>query len=248
MKKRLISAMTAVIMTASVNAATVGPIDEQVSGEAATAASINASFQALITAVNDNAAQIAELKSNDVDLVGKTFSIQVLGISLSAVKPGTDPEALIDFSDGRRGGRITTDIQYTSGTITFDDATRLTLGLIDQEITMVGQSGGSDIGTFPGDSVGPVPEEFASGTYVKSGNSLTATIDQGDGDFEVKFVVGQGGLTIQGFQPMELDADTQCFAQTDSTVDLQSDGTNDAYCNVEYESSFITGVAVQPAL
>lgn len=250
MKKYLIPAMTAIMMSAGVNAATVEPIDEQVSGEVATAASINASFQALITAVNDNAAQIAELRSSDVDLNGKTYDLQIRGISLTAIKLGTDIEtALVSDNSGQDDGQLEIDIRHSTATLSFIDETQFTLDFEGQEVQAIYNFGATDIRYDDYDGGTSVVEtQSITGTYSKTGNDLTLTLRPGTSDESIlEAIVGKGGYTLHDkdndFIVVDPDA-SKCVAQGDSNIDLTGDDQVDAYCRIQMESGFISGIEI----
>ena len=90
MKKVMLTGLTAAMMSGTTLAAEVGAITTFSSGSPALASEVNANFQALIAAINDNNARIAALEANvdePTDLLGKisgaTYRIRYLGTHMN---------------------------------------------------------------------------------------------------------------------------------------------------------------------
>lgn len=141
MKKQILTCLLAATLCSSAFAGEVTGYTPATSGETATADAINARFDALISAINDNNARIAELESFSVS--GKTYDFKEVSI-------GNVEGAIVDQLT------ISAQMAFSSdGTVTINGTERsveissgLTVGALQDTVTYT-QVGSAVTVTFP---------------------------------------------------------------------------------------------------
>lgn len=199
MKKQSIAFAALMSLSASLFAgeASVTPF---VSGEAATAASVNAAFDALVTAINDNNSRIAALESasgtgsESPSVSGAQYEASVLGVQNRGST--TDSTTIL-------GNYLQT---YT---LTFN---------ADATCTFVGQAQESEVG-LDGSVDGFTDPVTLDCTYTQTGSNLAITI-VGEGVNDV--IVSSDGSTMMGyFFTVEPDTGTYTRAETNLFVGVR---------------------------
>lgn len=202
------------------------------SGDAATAAYINS----LVNAINANSAALAALTNGEAQLVeGKTYDINVHGMTFEADKLGADPtkpifsddivtsESFLSFS-GAFNGFSAVRSEHSYGRLKFNSDGTISLALNEQESTMTTDQS-SDIGpfadsgtdptTYPGRptqaDVNAVEAIVTGSTWTQVGPNVTVSLpsDPLDPAPDVLFQVSLSGDSIQSMEPMFLDS-AQC--------------------------------------
>lgn len=190
--RNLLGFVVAVTMCGTANADEVdtGSVTTFSAGEPAVAADVNANFDALIAAINDNAARIAALETPDNNVAGHTYTLFYAGSLLSA-EVDTDGENGTD--DVRDFGAVE---EYAGqGSITFDEASNTGSGTAQD--TAGAELG---IGNFEGIWYDNTGADAASDTlnlsWTQEGNSVTVDID-GE-EFSLNLVVSEDGSLLVG--------------------------------------------------
>lgn len=176
MKKVMLIGLTAAIFSSAVVASEVEGFEPFVPNTAATAQSVNDNFQALITAINDNAQRIADLEASATsDVSGRTYLYRDLGLILAAHTSATST-AMPQGNNSVHGGFAR--IGYFNGAfnIVFDENGTFTLTGSDDQVEMFVNSS-SEIGS-ESESVSE------SGTWTQSGHTVTLT-PTGEEPFEI---------------------------------------------------------------
>lgn len=240
MKKLMMTGLTLAMLSAgAASAATVTGYTAPVAGEAATAASVDDNFQALITAIDDNAARIADLESFDV--AGKTYEFRNIGFIMGAERlASADPGASPGSATSLFQGFVRLGIFNTTGTITFNaDGTNMAIDITEFETEMF-VNPESDIGPGPDFDGGAAASFATNGTYTQNGavvsvtlldpqtqaavDQFTAIVSKGANVFTITNQGTDQGSTTQVQDP------TQC--RTVNQVD---------YCIQDWETSFGIG-------
>lgn len=190
-KHMILAGAIASVFTSSVMAAEVGPITTFQSGQAAQASQVNANFQALITAINDNNSRIAALEAalaSANSVAGKYYKVRDMGWILAAHRvgegtdmPGGDQQVTNGFSR----------VGFYSGNLDFHFAENgeITISGIDMDVEMF-TNPNSDIGSVVS---GPFNE---TGTWVQDGHTVTVTLGEGDEQDVFEFTVSRNGEVL----------------------------------------------------
>lgn len=214
MNKQLATiAFAGLIGASTVWAGEVGTVTTFSSGSPALASEVNSNFQALITAINDNATRIAELESAGADnsVAGHTYSLFYAGTFFAAeVDTDGSPGDTTDSRD------YTTAEHYAGqGSFTFDSVNLTGSGT-------AGDTGGAELfvgsgGSIGWDGSGAEPQEALTFTWSQSGNAVTVDIE---GESEtLNFVVSEDGSLLAG-------------QGTDSGIDNRDDGSNADFSDI----------------
>ena len=154
----------------------------------AVASEVNANFQALIAAINDNASRIEdlELDANDNFVGGRTYRI----FSINAEVAGGDGNAdqqndFANISTGALEGVLVFDEINMTGTLTVTQDEFYEVNIPGYAVNDFSDSP-SDLGAA---------EPF---TFEQTGNSVTVTIPEDGGSFEIIFTVAGDGNVIVG--------------------------------------------------
>lgn len=230
MKKLMMTGLTAAVLSFSAGTS-AGEVDQAnytapEAGQPATAAEIDGNFQALITAINDNAARIAELESSDVS--GKTYQLRELGLLNAADTEGNVLQTSDDVSLG--GGFARTVIVTLNGTLEFNADSTFDIAATDELIELqanpISQVAKREDQTFT-----------ATGTWSQSANLVTLNFPDG---LTIELTVSKGAAAFT-----YTVADFEIVAGTCRLEDTNSSGTPDTeFCLHEYERSLGTGVLV----
>lgn len=196
MKKIILTGLTAAVLSANAMAAEVTGYTAPQSGQAATAAGVDANFQALITAINDNNTRIAALEAasgevaslNDI-VSGATYKLYFSG-------------GIIELDDGgganleRFGG--TTDLTFNSdGSLseTFSESGRF-ISLDANTCDFEGQNCSHYVDTWNDNETG-------GGSWSVTGQTLNVIWDDGGSDAfslssDGKIITTGGGSLDEG--------------------------------------------------
>ena len=193
MKKLMMTGLTAAVLSfsAGTSAGEVTGYTVPQTGQAATAAGVDDNFQALITAINDNATRIAELESFDVS--GKTYEYREIGFILAAKRQG-QTIASPDVSTFVNQGFARIGIFTATGSFTFDANGNFSIDLVEYETEMF-VNNDSDMGPMTsasGDNLA------GTGTWNQTGSTVTLLFD-GDAPedaFDAEINKGASMLTI----------------------------------------------------
>lgn len=192
--RNLLGLVAAVTMCGMVNAGEVdtGSVTTFSAGEPAVAADVNANFDALIAAINDNAARIAALENPDNSVAGHTYTLFFAGSLLSA-EVDTDGDAGTD--DQRSFGSVE---EYAGqGSMTFDEASNTGSGTAQDNAgaqLTIGNGGGIWY-----DNGGEATADSLTITWTQTGNRVTVDIDEGDsGTSTLDLVVSEDGSLLVG--------------------------------------------------
>lgn len=233
MKKALLIGLTSMALSAQGWAGSVtAGVDTTTftSGTSAVASEVNANFQALIDAINDNNDRIAALEAaaTTTDVSGKTYLFRDLGIILAAHKYG-QTTTTTDQADSVPSGFSR--VGYFTGNFTIEFSgvdNTYTLSGDDVDVEMF-TNADSNIATFND------LDFVETGTWSQIGTQVTLTSDGPDSeDFVLDVAVGAHVLTV---------------ANTGGpwVTDLQfNDGNGDIYQH-EYEVNLGVGV-LQPTV
>ncbi|AFU98530.1 hypothetical protein [Simiduia agarivorans] len=171
MKKQSLALVTMMALSGSVFAgeASVTPF---VAGEAATAAGVNAAFDALVTAINDNNTRIAALEAAgaSASVSGAQYQATVLG----SLNRGDSTNLYITVGN-----------YLQTYTMTFNE---------DATCSFTGQQEEGEVGLNGSVSSSSDPVSFDC-TYAQTASNLTVTIP-GDGD--IAFTVSSDGSLLVG--------------------------------------------------
>lgn len=168
--RNLFGLIAAVTMCGMANAGEVdtASVTTFSSGTPAVASEVNGNFDALITAINDNAARIAALETLDNSVAGSTYTIFYAG-SILAAEQDTDGSSA-DNTDLRDYGTVE---EYAGkGTLTFDPAP--------------GSSGSGEIGDTAGAEL-----------FVGDGGHLDIRIDGAETPQSITFSWTQTGNLVE---------------------------------------------------
>ena len=205
MKKVILTGLTAAVMSATAMASEVTGYTAPESGQAATAAGVNANFQALIAAINDNNERITALEDAAgtpsallEKISGATYTISYLGSVIGTYADALSPHkgAYLEGFGGRSvitfetNGTLTELYQESGREIDFED----------------GECTESEPGTFNCEhrveDFTDGPETFTGGSWELEGNTLSVTFPEEDGAEE--FIVALDGeilvLSSAGFE------------------------------------------------
>ncbi|WP_062810960.1 hypothetical protein [Alcanivorax sp. NBRC 102028] len=225
MKKVILTGLAATVMSASAIASDVTGYTAPESGQAATAAGVDANFQALITAINDNNDRIVALEdaagtpsSLREKISGATYTISYMGAVI-----GTYADALSPYKGAYLegfGGRSVLTFE-TDGTLTelYQESGR-EIDFENKECTE------SEPGNFNCEhwveDFTDGPETFTGGSWELDGNILSVTFPEEDGVEE--FIVALDG---------------EILVLSSASFEIESDqfGTND-----DYDHSLAIGV------
>ncbi|WP_150912771.1 hypothetical protein [Marinobacter halotolerans] len=232
MKKLILTGLTAMALSVSASAASVTGYSAPTANTPANAAEVDANFQALITAINDNAAQIDALNNQVAALENssvsdRTYAFEQLLFILGAQKavdPAQSPESQESGPSGGSSvqqGFARIGMYKASHTLAFAGDGTLTLTLDGSEVEFWVNSD-SDIGLTITDT-GSV-----TGTWSQTGNIVTVNLPGGD-VFDVTVANGGGAITIRDALIGGFDTDNGC----------NGDGT---VCSYEYETSINFGL------
>lgn len=232
MKKLILTGLTAIALSVTASAATVTGYSAPAANTPANAADVDANFQALITAINDNATQIdalnnqvAALEGSDVS--GRTYAFEQLLFILAADKavdsaqPPQNQESGPSSGSSVNGGFARIGMYKASHTFVFAGDGTLTLTLDGREV---------EFWVNIDSDIGPVIEDTGTvtGTWTQSGNIVTVSLPGGD-VFDVTVANGGGAITIRDGLIGGFDTDNGCNG--DNTV-----------CSFEYETSINFGL------
>lgn len=195
MKKRCLTVILSGLISAGVFADTVNEASVTTfqAGTPAVAAEVNATIQALITAINDNATRISAIEdatSNDV--TGRSYSLKQIGMMFRG-----------NNTDYMTAGNYTQTYTLTlSGDMTF---------------TLIGTNDEGEVGvdgatTLWENSTG-VNE---TGTYSQSGNTVTLSFSGGS---SAEFTVANNGSVILLSEfSYGVEADQQAYTRSESSL------------------------------
>jgi len=198
-KQMILAGAVATLMGSSVMAAEVGDITTFTAGTPAQASQVNANFQALITAINDNNSRIEALEAAqgiNSSVGGRHYKLRDMGWILAAHRNSQVVQSMPDGSLSVNGGfaRIgfyvgNIDLSFVAGQGT-PNAGTFTINGSDVEVEMF-VNASSDIGTNSS-------ELSESGTWVQNGNVLEMTFpgDEGEDPHTLEFTASKGGLVL----------------------------------------------------
>lgn len=202
--RNLLGLVAAVTLCGTVSAGEVGAVTTFSAGSAAKAAEVNANFDALIAAIDDNATRIAALETPDNSVSGHSYSLHFAGTFLAAE---------VDTDDGSRDFA---DIEHYVGEATLNFSADNTGNGDSHDVAgaNVSVSGGGGIG-FNGDGAEPI--ESLTFTWSQTGNVVTVNID---GESEtLTFVVSADGSLLVG-------------RGTDSGTETRDDGSSTDFSDI----------------
>jgi hypothetical protein len=212
MEKVILTGLTAAVMSATAMASEVTGYTAPQSGQAATAAGVDANFQALISAINDNNDRIAALEdaagtggSLEDKISGATFNIVYLGSIIGTYQDQSSSN--YGYLEGFAGSSLLT--LETDGTITevWQEALReIGLERVSDCVEVTDEFGGSysecSHAVYDEESG---PETNSGGAWQLNGNVLSVTFPGEDSseDFMVTMsgevlVLGSGGHEVDG--------------------------------------------------
>lgn len=199
MKKLILTGLTAALLSTAAMAEVTG-YTPAVSGQSATAASINANFDALIASINSNAARLDALESYDI--AGKTYDYKEIAFIWAAETYGqitSAPGGELRFRDNgfARVGMLT-----VAAELTFNNDGTVNVSGQEKEIEMFVNSI-SDIGTVANSGF------VDAATWNQLGNTVTVTFTDG---FVLELTVSKGGNIITSMVANETDLES---TQTD---------------------------------
>lgn len=199
MKKMILTGLTAAMMSASAMAAEVTGYTAPQSGAPATAAGVDANFQALITAINDNNTRIAALESEvaaaqSSDVSGKSYLYREFGMYMAAHtydSVGDDglPQAsgAVEIGGSYGGGFSRTNMLSAEITLEF---------LANGNVNIIGTETEVEMWANPNSNIGSVSGTLnETASWTQSGNVVT--VDFGGGDtFDVQVSRSAEVITI----------------------------------------------------
>ena len=209
MKKVILTGLTAAVMSATAMASEVTGYTAPQSGQAATAAGVNANFQALISAINDNNERIAALEdaagipSSLLEKIsGATYTISYLGAVI-----GTYADALSPYKGAYLegfGGRSVITFE-TDGTLTelYQESGREID--FEKDECVEGEPGEFNCAHRVEDFTDG-PETFTGGSWVLTGNTLAVTFPEED-DAEEFIVALDGEILVLSSAGFETESD-----------------------------------------
>lgn len=190
MKKILLTGLTAAVLSANAMASEVTGYTAPQSGQAATAAGVDANFQALITAINDNSQRLDALEGivGDASVDG-TYTFIEMAIELAANSGTGLTEGYSEISSYSSSGTFTlAENGDFSGTITENRST-----LFDTQNGDCINEGCRDV--FDPD-FGNTGSEPLGGTWTDDGSTVTLTL--GPDDTVVLHKAGPNLLVFNG--------------------------------------------------
>lgn len=225
-KKMLLTGAIATLMGASAMAAEVGDINTFTSGQPAQAQAVNANFNALIDAINDNNNRIAALEAAqgiNSSLAGRQYKLRNMGWILAASSEHSQPASMDDLEQGTVNGGFAR-IGFYSMAVDLVLAT-------DNTFTMNGAESQVEMFVNPNSNIGSEEEPAISmdGTWSHDGNILTLTFGQQYDTPPASFSVSKGGLVLT-FNSGGLEHISPIATTT--------------YFNHEYHTNFIIAVEV----
>ena len=225
MKKQLLTGLLTATLCTSAFAAEVTGDTPAVAGETATAAAINARFDAFKSAINDNNARIAELESFDVS--GKTYDFKEVSMIVGAETGGNISNAPNPAGDVPAGfariGQLTTTARMTFS----DDGTFSVEGQQNEIESFVNLN--VNVGTLDD---GPFSE---TATWTQNGSTVTVTFTDG---FTLEFAVSRGATMFTGMVANDTELEN-----TATFIDL--DGNERTARLYSVESSLQVGTLVE---
>lgn len=181
MKKQILTGIMAAAICTGAFAAEVSQNDYNAaqSGQPATAASINANFNALISAINDNAQRIETLEQAVAGSAAGTYKVIELGIILGA-NPGTG----LDDGYSEIGTSLSIDGVVTlseDGTFGDNSGTEVNSKLVDT--ILCGTRDGQEVCRTAYNPEFNVTENIdpSTGTWSETNNEVTLTFNRPDG-------------------------------------------------------------------
>jgi hypothetical protein len=185
MKKQILTGLLAATLCTNAFAGEVTGYTPATSGEVATAEAINTRFDALIAAINDNNARVAELESFDVS--GKTFDFKEVGTIVAAETYGnisTPPGG----PNERQNGFARIGLFTSSAQMTFVSDGTVSISGVEREVeTFLNPN--SDIGII--DNI----QYSLTATWAQVGNEVTVIVPDG---FTYEFAVSRGATMFTG--------------------------------------------------
>ncbi len=197
MKKFIIAGLTAAMVSTAAMAEVTG-YTPAISGEAATAAAINANFDALIGTINQNSARLDALESYDIS--GKTYNYKEISFINAAETYGSIDSEPGGTTSPRAAGFVRLGILTVNGTLAFNADRSVGVTISEREVEMF-VNPASDIGLVEN---GTFSE---TATWTQTGSTVTATFPDG---FSLDFQVSKGANTITAMIENETELeDTQ---------------------------------------
>lgn len=186
MNKQLASVVLASLMSTAAWAGEVGTVTEFTAGSPAVAADVNGNFQALITAINDNANRIVALENANTDSSVAGGSYQI--ISLNNELASGDGNGFSTVGNGSLAGVFNFDASNGSGSADFTSDALFSVSLPNNELQDLSDN----------------TAETIPFTYTQSGNDVTITFMESDGNFDVNFIVSNDGsiMTARVIEPV----------------------------------------------
>lgn len=183
MKKFIIAGLTAAMFSTAALAEVTG-YTPAVSGEAATAAAINANFEALISTINQNSARLDALESYDI--AGKSYNYKEISFINAAETYGNINTSPGGDTSPRGGGFARVGILTVNGTLSFNADMTLDVNVREREVEMF---------VNPISDIGVVENGMFSdtGTWSQSGSTVAVSFPDG---FTFEFRVSKGANTI----------------------------------------------------
>lgn len=191
MKKLILTGLTAALLSTAAMADVTG-YTPAVSGQPATAAGINANFDALIASINSNAARLDALESHDVS--GKTYNYKEIAFLNAAETRGninSEPgETSLRENGFARVGTLTVE-----GTFAFNGDGTVNVTASEREVEMF-VNPISDIGVVNSGSGSD------TGTWSQTGALVTVSFPDG---FQLDFQVSKGANVITAMIKNEIE-------------------------------------------
>ncbi|MDF1692770.1 MAG: hypothetical protein P1U47_10375 [Zhongshania sp.] len=188
MKKHILMAAVLSVVTPSLFAGEVaaGDVTTFTAGTAAKAGEVNATFQALIAAINDNAERISNLESTQVNasVAGGSFQIRTLNSEIAVGSAdgyhANDDNDFTNISNGGIAGSLSFDAEGSGGSfvVTGDHVYEANLP-------------GNHLENHGGDDLG-----LSAITYTQSGNIVSVAFPDDGGTSTVDFIVSANGSVI----------------------------------------------------
>ncbi len=227
MKKLLMMGLTAAVLSTSAMASEVTGYTASVTGQPATASGVNANFQALIDAINDNNARIASLESFSVS--GRAYRYKEIGFIMSSEKiQGLENSAPSGGSSVPSGfARI--GIFTATASLIFNSDNTVVATVEEREVENWVNSS-SDIGFVTNATTPDI-----QGTWSQGGDNVV-TVDLGGST--IQFNVSRGADTLSAIDLLN----GGLLSGTCQTLDRNGDSVDESGCENEFETSF--GVAV----